>query len=143
MKALPRIRNEVVDTVAHWLLQNGSYCTYLDIPNELLQGQRANEVLCRIVAANRFEVEIKYMFPIASDGRPHRLRAVKVISISPERRGTRTAVKGTLHTKDGNPIVVQYASMRHAEKDGFIGVCIGACLRGKQKTHIGYTWEAV
>lgn len=143
MKALPRIRNEVVDAVANWLLQNGSYCTYLDIPNELLQGQRANEVLCRIVAAKRFEVKTKYGSRITSDGRPHTFREVKVTSVSKESRGTRVAVKGTLHTKDGKRIVVQYPSMRHAEKDGFIGVCIGACIRGKQKTHIGYTWEAL
>lgn len=36
-----------------------------------------------------------------------------------------------------------FKSIAHAEREGFSADCIGHCLRGRTKSHAGYTWEAV
>lgn len=143
MKKLPRVRNEVIDNVAKWLLSQQDFRVYWDIPEHLLKGQSAADVMSRVVVAKRINSLTRHINAVASDGRAHKVRAVKVISVSTETRGTRLAVRGVLTSKDGKQITVTYPSMRAAEKDGFIGVSIAACLKGKQKTHIGYTWTAL
>ena len=44
--------------------------------------------------------------------------------------------------QDGSHFI-RFDSITHAEREGFSADCIGHCLRGRTKSHAGYTWSAV
>lgn len=140
---LPKVRNQTVERVAQWMLEQNKPLFFWELPEHLLGTEIASRVIDVIAKGKRFETLTRYAQRLGPDGRLHRTRSVHVLNIAQENRGVRVAVRGTLKTKDERKIVVEYESMSAAEKDGFIAVSIGLCLRGKQATHIGYTWEAV
>lgn len=48
--------------------------------------------------------------------------------------------RNKVHQYKGNKLVNTYDSVTDAAKHGFTRTCISKCLRGEQKTHLGYTF---
>jgi len=134
--------SEECERVARYIMESGKGLTPSEIPDSIISRDRVFKVLDKIRAVKRFKtksrkVKIAVCSPICPDGRIQDAWKTWVYSIDEPDKGVSIPVKASM-----GEIELRFSSIAEADKvGGFSGMCIRACLSGKQTHHAGYKWE--